>query len=603
LAANTSIDLIGLDFDGLKQSLKTYFKTDPLGLFKDYDYDGATLSVLLDVLADNSNKNTFLLNMIASEAFLDSAQLRSSVLSRAKELNYLARSSRSAVATITISVVQTGQNFLVIPKGSSFTATVNGQSFTFYTAETQICYAKSQVGNDYYFVSDPINIYEGQYVTDTYIFSSSVPQRFVCSNPSIDTTSLTVNSIEDSGASIVTYMSATSLLGLDSNSLNYFIQANERSLYEVIFGDGVIGRTPQNASVITLQYRAASGIIANGASVFTADEDLTSDNSGRVTVATITSAVGGTDPESLDSVRYNAPRHFQTQERAISSDDYEQLLKEAFPEINAISVYGGENVVPPAFGKVFIAVDIANIDGLPDSKKIEYYNFLKPRMSLPITPEFVAPTFLYWAPTTLIKYNVNLSTMTPNEIEVLVANEISNYNTAYLNNFKKKLRYSKLTTNIDDVTSSIVSNETKVLVYKKIRPLINVGQNITVNFGIALADSVPLLGTTHPAKDVHVVSSSPFTYNNDTALLEDDGDGTVRIIKNVGDQHVTIKNIGTIDYNTGILTLVNFNINAYEGDAINIYVDAATLDIEPSNSDIFTLENNAIVVNVEAVRE
>jgi hypothetical protein len=291
--ANNSLNLASLDFDTIKANLKSHLRSQ--AIFKDFDFEGSNMAVLVDLLAYNTAMNSFYMNMLTAESFLDSAQLRSSVISHAKELNYRPRSARSAKAVIKLEVEQNNNNTLTIPKGTSFTATYNFQTYTFTTDEVKVYFTTlDETTGTYKFVTDNINIFEGFYVTETFEMDySNESLRFVLSNPMIDTSSLVVNSVEDGGSSTITYTNADSLLGLDNQSRRYFLQACEQDKYELIFGDDIIGRRPKDGATVIVQYRIATGTVPNGASLFAPDLDLTTDNSGRVKVTTITKAVGG----------------------------------------------------------------------------------------------------------------------------------------------------------------------------------------------------------------------------------------------------------------------------------------------------------------------
>ena len=601
--ANNSITLSTLDFDAIKANLKSHLRSQQI--FKDYDFDGSNMSVLLDILAYNTSLNAHYMNMLSSESFLDSAQLRSSVVSHAKELNYRPRSARSAKATVQLTVEQNNNNVLTIPKGTTFTATYNFQTFSFSTDSVKVYFAPfNPTTGTYKFVTDFFDIYEGFYVTETFVMDyANESLRFILSNPLIDTTSLVVNSIEDGGSSIVNYTESSSLLGLDANSTSFFLQATEQDKYEIIFGDDILGRKPKNGAVIQVQYRISTGSIANGASLFTVDGDLTSDNSGRISVLTSTKALGGDSPESIASIKFNAPRHFQTQERAVADSDYEDLFRSGFPEIDAVSVYGGETTIPPAYGKVFIALSLAGIDSIPESKKQEYFNFIKPKMVGPIQPVFVDPTYLYCRVDTNVKYNLNVTTLKPEEIRLLVAAQISSYNTNNMNDFASTLYSSRFTRVIDDAHSSIVSNETETRIYKKIVPVLGITQNIDINYGVGLRTDVPELASQHASTELRTIYSSTFTFNNKTVIIEDDGVGNLRLMTPTGSTYTKVKDIGTVDYRNGKLQLTNLSVDKYDGTSIRLYASAATRDITSARNDIFRIELDEVNINVETVRE
>jgi len=596
LAANNSTDLVNLDFDALKFNLKSYLQGQ--AFLQDYDFAGSTFNVLLDILAYNTQKNLFFLNMNISESFLDSAQIRDSVLSHAKDLNYTPRSARSSVARVQVDFQATQESQpYIVPKGSSFTTLIKAQSFTFSIPENIIL---SSANTTYSFQTD---IYEGIYLKDTYIFFPDIEnQRFRISNPTVDTSSLTVTVFEDNKVIGDKYNLATSLLDLDSSSKVYFLQASEKGFYEVLFGNGVIGRQPKINATIQLNYRVSSDIKSNGAKVFVANFDPTgpvSELTGGPTITTIRVAEGGAIPETLESIRYMAPRHFQVQERAVIETDTEVLLKEQFPEINAVAVFGGEKVNPPRFGKIFVSVDIANVDGLPDSKKTEYYNFLKKRCNLSIIPIFIEPEFTYIDITALVRCNLNLVDFTSEYIKSLVVSAINQYNDDFLNNFNVILRDSQLRDIIDEVNPAIISNIMTTRIYKKIQPSLLTSQNIVVDFATELDDDFSLLQTKYSVNDKTVLTSSSFRFGGQNVILADDGNGIVRIVKNDGTFITKITDIGTIDYTLGKINLNNFLIEDYEGSSLLIYVRPKDLDIKAALNTILSIESNNINVDIE----
>ncbi len=597
MANNTSLNLVDLDYDLTLNSLKTFMQGQ--SQFRDYDFDGSSLNVLLSVLAYNTQKNIFFLNMNVAESFLDSAQLRDSILSHAKALNYTPRSARSAKATVTVTFEATTESQpYIIPKGSSFSTLIKANSFIFSIGETLVL---SSANNSYSFTTD---IYEGIYLKDTYVFVGDTEnQRFRISNPTVDTESLTVQVYEDQSVVGDTYVLAHSLLDLTGNSKVYFLQASEKGFYEVVFGNGVIGKKPKNNSTVILNYRVSSAGASNGAKVFVLNFDPTGASSELTSDPVITTdvvAFGGAPPESNESIRYIAPRHFQVQERAVIETDAEVLLKEEFPEINAVAVFGGDKVDPPRFGKMFVSVDLSDVDGLPDSKKTEYTNFIRRRCNLSIQPILIEPEFTYIDISGIVRYNVSVSDLSPENINSLVLQTITDYNDDFLNNFNVTLRYSSLVDLIGDTDPSIVSNITTVKLYKKLQPDLLSHDNLVVNFATKLKDSFSLAGVTrYSTNDETTLSSSIFRYNNQAAILADDGAGVVRIVKSDGGFFTKIGDIGTIDYETGKINLNNFFINDYDGNSLLIYVKPYDLDITAAQNTILGIEPDRINLDIE----
>jgi len=624
--ANSSIVLTQLDFDSYKDSLKTFLKSQDR--FKDYDFDGSNLSVLLDVLSYNTYQNAFYLNMISNEMFLDSAKLRDSVISHAKELNYLPRSFRSSSAVIKLVITSSdsAKRSIVIPKGTSFTSRVDDFTYNFSTTENYVITNRTPSGSNFVYESEAIRVYEGNYLSDTYTVNYDRPLNYKISNKRVDLESLLVTVFEDNGTTVQTYKRATSLFGHDGNSKVFFLQPGIGDAYEVVFGDGVVGRKPKNNSVCIIEYRTCNGELPNGAFKFINTARI--DNEPNVVIETITAATDGAVAEDLTSIKYNAPRAFTTQERAVTSEDYENLLKANFPEINAVVAYGGEDASPPQYGRIFLSIDLQEVDGLPKIKEAEYKRFLRSRSSVAIEPLFVSPDYTYIYVNTNIKYNINLTGLNPEDIRTNVIDSILNHASTNLNNFGRTLRYSRFIRDIDAAETSIISNETEVELVKYLTPVLSTtvtstptstsgslvslatsgvvssGQNVTIDFKNALRNDVPGKNSEHLIGDIHIVSSSTFTYNGlPNCRLEDNGDGIMRIINTSGTQHRTILDIGTVDYDTGIIRINNFNITNYTGTSLKVYAKPRNLDITSSQNVILNILENDVDVTIEQIRE
>ena len=626
MAANSSIVLTQLDFDSYKDSLKTFLKSQDR--FKDYDFDGSNLSVLLDVLSYNTYQNAFYLNMVSNEMFLDSAKLRDSVISHAKELNYLPRSFRSssAVIQLVITSTDTAKRSIVIPKGTSFTSRVDDLTYNFSTTENYVITKRTPSGSNLVYESEPIRVYEGSYLSDTYTINYANPLVYKISNKRVDLESVLVTVFEDNGTTIQTYKRATSLFGHDENAKVFFLQPGIGDTYEVVFGDGVVGRKPKNNSACIIEYRSCNGELPNGAFKFINTARI--DNEANIVIETITASADGAVAEDLSSIKYNAPRAFTTQERAVTSEDYENLLKANFPEINAVVAYGGEDANPPQYGRIFLSIDLDEVDGLPKIKEAEYKKFLRSRSSVAIEPLFVSPDYTYLYVNTNIKYNINLTGLNPEDIRTYVIDSILNHASINLNNFGRKLRYSKFIRDVDSAETSIISNETKIELIKYLTPVLSTtvtgsatttsgslvslatsgvvssGQNVTIDFKNPLQNDIPGKGSEYLTGDIHVVSSSTFTYNGlSNCRLEDNGDGVMRIVNTAGTNNRTILDIGTVDYDTGIIRINNFNITNYTGTSLKIYAKPRTLDITSTQNVILNILENDVDVSIEQIRE
>ena len=592
--ANSSINLVDLDFNGIKTSFKNHLKSQ--AKFQDYNFDGSNISVLLDVLAYNTYLNSFYLNMVASEMFLDSAQLRDSVVSHAKELNYLPRSFRSAVANVNISITpSTSVLSVVIPGKSTFSSRLGSNTFTF-TLPSDVAITEATNG---VFTATGVSLYEGVYVSDTFIRNSSATnQRYVLTNPNIDTTSIEVSVSENSGANVYIYTQAFSLFGLNSNSNVFFVQSCENEQYELVFGDDTYGRAPRNGAVIGVSYRTCNGELPNGVDNFVNNSSI--DGHANVSITVNTEAINGSISESISSIKYNAPRNFQIQERAITENDYSNLLTREFPDIEAISVYGGEKEDPPQYGKIFISVKSGNFDVIPEGKKLSYKNFLLDKVPLGFTPEIVSPSYVYLRVNSTVKFNPKVTTLNSEQIKTKVLSSIVQYNSTYLNDFNSDFRYSNFVTDIDNSDNSILNNDTDVNPYIIFVPELNTEYKTTLFFNAPVLVTTPSTNS-HPIISDAGVTSTPFIYGGLTCQLEDDGEGHIRIIKVTNTEHIEVKEVGTIDYPSGTISISGFNIDSFSGNGIKLYVQLSSKDYSSSLQRLLKINPEDVAVTMVPV--
>lgn len=603
--ANSGITLTSLDFADYKAQLRAFLQSQ--SQFKDYNFDASNLSVILDLLSYNTYLNAYYMNMIGSEMFLDTAQLRDSVVLRAKELNYIPRSFKSSFATVNLKIANVPYNpvLLTIPAGTSFTGKAGSNSYTFSTRTNLVIAANT----DGAFYASNVELYEGTQVTDTFTILPSAATdayQYTLSNPTIDTTSLKVVSIENNGANVVPYVQSTTLLDLKETSPVYFLQGADNGKYQIIFGDNVVGRRPPDGSAVIATYQATSGQLPNGISIFSADSQI--GGSSNITVTTVSAAQGGDISETIDSIRYNAPRYYATQERAVTTADYETLLTVTYPEIEAISVYGGEDLDPPQYGKVFISMKLFDFDAVPASNITKYTNFLAGRAPLTIEPRFVEPDYMYASVSTTVKYNVNQTPLQPSDIAAYVTSAIQNYTQTNLNDFKATLYYSKLVADIDAAHPSIISNQTDYRMMKKLVPSTTSTRNYTISFNNALDNNLPPFSPDHVSADTHAVQSSKFYYNGLVVNIEDDGNGNLRIVEEKADgQHSTVvsSGVGYVDYSTGTVTLLNFTTPEFFGDSIRFYgkLPDNVKDSSTVQNVIYEIPNDEINVIIEIVRQ
>lgn len=601
----TSVNLTTLDFSTYKQSLKTYLQSQ--SQFSDYDFDGSNLSVLLDILSYNTYMAAYYKNMVATEMFLDTAQLRDNAVLRAKELNYLPGSFRSAQALVNLVITppsnQTSNAVLMsIPSGTTFTSKSGSNTYTFQTQQNYVIPANTD-GNYY---AQNVAIFEGTSVNDTFIIqpqSNTDLNYFTLSNPTIDISSLTVVSVENNGANVIPYTYAPNLLNLTSNSAVYFLQGAENNQYQLLFGDNVIGRRPADYSVIVANYLVTNGQLPNGLTTFIPNGTI--GGYSNVAVTTIKSAQGGDISESIASIKYKAPRYYAAQSRCVTENDYETILISQFPEIQAISVYGGQDLTPPQYGQVYISLKIYNSDLIPQTNINSYQQFLSSVGMINIINNFVEPNYLYASVSTTVKYNINVTTLQPNDISALVTSAIQTYNQTQLQNFKSTLLYSTLTNAIENSHTSIISNQTTYRLMRKLIPNIASGNYIIpFNQALYVSGAIP---TSYSTTVKTAIQSTVFTYNGVVCNLADDGNGNIRIVQNDSKGMFTtvIANIGSINYATGVVQLNNFVVNSYIGDSIRIYANLpnGVFDSASIQNDIFEIPNDEITVNVVQVSQ
>ena len=586
MAANSALVVSDLDFETIRDNLVTFLSSQ--ARFKDYDFNGSNLGVLLDVLSYNTHMNNFYTNMAISEMFLDSAQIRDSVVSRAKELNYTPRSARSAVAYIDIAIApNNAPSTITIPRGATFTSRIDNSIYTFSTADPIIVTAA-----DSYTASD-VAVYEGAYVSEAFSVNTAISdQRFIINNPNVDTSSIKIN-IQNSSADTTNseFIQATSLLGYTSTSKIFFVQASDKSRYELVFGDGTVGVAPINGNIINASYRVSKGVAPNGAGSFKASSSIDGYGTSLITVTTNEIAYGGSEQETIASIKFNAPRHYQTQERAITIDDYRTILLAEYPDIRAINIYGGENVYPPQYGSVFISVDLTSYVGVPEVLKTDITAFISNKMPISIEPIVVSADYTYVDSTIAASYNLNASSKTENDIKNSIVQAVQAFNVEYLNNYNKTMRYSKLAAAIDGADPSIITSDLVTRMIKRISPTVDSEQLFTLDYQ-------------NPVKEGTLISDT-FTYNGIQSYLKDTGNTEIAIVSTTALdilETVVKGNVGTIDYDTGVASINVPALDAYTGDSIRVYISSSTNDFVVKNNTVILIDDADINVTVSATR-
>lgn len=581
MAANSVISVTSLDFDAIKSSMKSYISSKQE--FTDYNFEGSTISMLLDLLAYNTYQNAFYTSMVGNEMFLDSAQLRESVVSRAKMLDYTTRSARGASCTGTLTVTpDDSPEYVTVEKNTEWSVTIDGVDFKFVTPEE---YILSEEDN----YSGEISLVEGRVITHRFTVNSNNPTRYIIPNSQVDTTSITINvqnSSED--ATKTTYTLASDITEVTADSNVYFLQEVQDKQYEVYFGDDVLGKTPINGNIIIIEYRICNGTLGNNISSFTNPAAIDGYSSFTFTINSATA--GGSDIETIDSIKYNAPKNYETQNRAVIAEDYKRLILRDNGDLSSVSVWGGEETIPPIFGKVFIAIKPVSGNVLSSDRKTSLKKYLNSFNVLSIDTEFVDATFLYIRPTITVRYDPDITTLTAGQVQTKILNVITNFETLYLSTFEnRKFRYSQFVKAVHDADPSITSCLIDIKLEKRFNPSTSTRSTYNIAFNNELGSSEDHTHTSHAGG--HFVESSSFTYEDKAAFIDDDGEGKLRVyyISSTNDREYLEEDIGTVDYDTGLVTLKSFLLSDYSGSHLKIIV-------KPRYADIRAVRNQILLI-------
>jgi len=599
----TKLEISELDFDGIKSNLKTFLSQQ--SEFTDYNFEGSGMSVLLDTLAYNTHYLAYNANMLANEMYLDSADLRSSVVSLAKQVGYTPTSCTSSTAVLDVLVNNASGASLTMSRGTKFTTTVDGQSYSFVNnADVSI------TPTDGVYQFNDLKVYEGSYLNYKYTVSTSdIDQRFIIPNDSVDTTTLTVKVQESSSDSTTnTYTLATGISALDSTSKVYFLQEVEGGRFEVYFGDGVLGKAVADGNIVILDYINCNRDAPNGASSFSLSGTIGGFSSA--TVTTDSNATGGTGLESISSIKYNAPRDYSSQDRAVTAEDYKVLVKSLYANAQAVQVYGGEDAETPDYGKVYISIKAKSGSNLTVATKESIVTSLKKYAVASVTPVIIDPETTYITVVVNFKYDSDKTTKDVTTLQTNVLSKVATYNTNTLEDFTGMFRYSKLVEAINDADTSILSNITTVKMYKYFTPTLNSGLKYTLNFNNALYNP----HSEHNKSAGGIISSTGFKINDDSSanehFLDDDGAGNLRAYYLSGTTRVyTDSSFGTVNYTTGevILTSAHLtsisNVDGATSTRVRVFAIPSSNDIVPVRNQVLSIDtsNSTISGEVDAI--
>jgi len=580
-----------LEFAEIKAQIKEYLRSQ--SQFSDYDFEGSSLTVLIDTLAYNTYYTAVNANLAVNEGFLETAVLRENVVKLARMIGYTPKSARSARTTVDIAV----QTPFPYPKSVTISAGLvanftgldnNNFVFSIPTDTSQSVDSLTGIAT----FSNTV-LFEGLFLTDTFVKDTSQRQRFILTNERVDTTSMIVE--VTSGTITEKYLQATDITKIDSTSKVFFLEESEYQIPEILFGDGVVGKALNNGDVVTVRYTTSGGIGANGLKVF---ENIGTyrDNAGNsitsgITISAISFPDGGAEPESTESIKFGAPKFYSAFGRAVSTQDYEAIVPQIYPNVASIACYGGEEAEPPEFGKVFLAIKPRNADKLSLSEKNSVLKKLREYSIAAIQPTIIDPSVLYIDLVSFVYYNPNNTRRTPAEIKNLVITTLTALNSSgEFNKFGGKFKYSKAQNIIDDSERSITSNITRITMRKNI----TVDLNQRVNYKICYGNRINMQTSTTPA-----VSSSGFKIVGDdinTYYLNDDGNKTLRLyyVKGTGEFEYIDGLWGSVDYDMGEIVINDLIIQSTS-------VTNNTLQIKatPKSNDLVSLRETYITMGID----
>ena len=591
--ASNKLEVSDFDFDNIKLNLKKFLQSQ--AEFSDYNFEGSGFAVLLDVLAYNTHYLGFNANMLANEMYLDSADIRKNIVSIAKMLGYTPASVTAPVANITVQVNNASGATLTMVKGTSFTTSVNGTTYQYITNED---YTISPSSGLYKF--ENVNVYEGTLVTYRYTVDSTDPdQKFIIPSNTADMTTLSVtvqNSATDLTQTIFNRLDiAVQTTNFGTQSV-YLTQEVEDGKFEVYFGDNVIGKKLDDGNIIILQYIVTNRDQSNGASSFSISNTI--NGYSDIIITTNSVSQGGGAAESKESIRYNAPLFYAAQNRAVTTTDYEALVRDIYPNALSVSAWGGENDENPTYGSVKIAIKAASGSTLTNFTKQSIVSQLKQYNIASVRPIVVDAESTYILLTSNVKYDSRLTSYTADTLKTNVITNLTNYNNSTLQRFDGIFRYSKVVGIIDNTDTSIVSNITTIKIKKTITPVLNSPQKYNIYFRNSLYNPV----TGYNASNGGILQSSGFKINGDITniyYLDDDGAGNVRRYTLSGSTRTyAAASQGTINYKTGQITLNALNITSIENirGSVSTFIE---LTIVPQSNDIVPVRDQILEIDLK----
>ena len=577
------------DFDAIKVNLKSFLQGQTS--FQDYDFEGSSLNILLDILSYNTHYLAYLANMSTNELYLDSADIRNNIVSLAKMIGYTPSSPRAPMASIDVTLNNATGTSVTMSKGTVFTTTVENTSYQYVTNSDITISPSSGI---YKFSNVPV--YEGSLVTFKYtVDSTDVDQKFIIPSANADTSTLLVkvqNSSSDTTTN--TYSLAGGYNNVDAISQVYFIQEGQDGKYEVYFGDGVNGKALADGNIVILEYIITNKDVSNSASSFTLSGNV--GGFSDVTIVTVSNSQGGSESETNESIKHNAPLQYAAQDRAVTTTDYETLVQSIYPNALSVSAWGGEDDETPRYGIVKIGVKAASGSTLTETTKQDIVNKLKPYNVASVSPQIVDPETTSVLLSSTVKYDSKSTTKSSDTLKSEITTAVTNYNTNTLQKFDAVYRHSKLTGLIDDVDTSILSNITTIKIRKSFTPTLSSSTKYDIYFRNSLFN--PHSG--HNKSAGGILSSTGFkvTGSDLEQFLDDDGNGNVRrYYLSSGIRTYSNETQGTIDYNTGQITLNSLNVASIS----NIRGATSTvveLTVTPNSNDVVPVRDQIVELDI-----
>ena len=581
-----------LDFNDIKTNLKSYMKSQET--FKDYNFEGSAMNTLLDVLSYNTHYNAVYANMVANEMFLDSAVKRDSVISLAKHLGYTPRSSTSSEARINVTINSPAgaPTTLTMPKGTAFRSRVNDVNYQFVTTSDVTIVPTEGV---YTFTN--IDIKEGTLLNLQYTKDSLDPaQRFLLTDENIDTSTISVK-VQTSVADVTqrTFSKANDFLEVTAQSQVYFLDAVENGYYELSFGDNVLGKALDDGNIVIIEYIVCNEDEANGANAFTLQSSV--GGSTNATITTVINSQNGASRESIESIKFNAPKSYSAQNRAVTAEDYKVILPKLYDNVDTMQVWGGEDNDPPIYGKVFLSIKPKTGKTLTTSTKAAITNtVLAGKNMVSITPEIVNPVYIDIIPTVNVYWNPNVTSSSYTDISSKVRQDILNFANTEIKSFDSVFRYSKFVSVIDRADKGIVSNVTTIRCQRYFDAILNTESKYTINF----YNPIFTQGAGSPTN----ISSTGFNIagRTQTLYLDDDGAGNIRsyYLEEGSSTKVYVNSTqGQIDYATGKIIVDQLNITStvLDENQVKIFVTLNSNDIVSVRNILLTINESDITVN------